>query len=32
MSWWHVLILCWACYIAGFMTAALMVAARGNDD
>ena len=28
MSWWQVLILCWACYMAGFATAALMAAAR----
>jgi hypothetical protein len=32
MSWWQVLILCWVCYMAGFATAALMAAARGDDD
>ena len=31
MSWWQVLILCWACYMAGFATAALMSAARDDE-
>lgn len=31
MSWWQVLILCWACYMAGFATAALMAAARDDE-
>lgn len=32
MSAWQVLLLCWACYFAGFFTAALMQMARGNSD
>jgi hypothetical protein len=28
VSWWQVLLLCWACYFFGFFTAALMFAAR----
>jgi hypothetical protein len=32
MSWWQVLILCWGCYMAGFVTAALMSAARDDDE
>jgi hypothetical protein len=30
MSWWQVLLLCWVCYMAGFVTAALMAAARDD--
>jgi hypothetical protein len=32
MSGWQILILCWACYMAGFLTAALMAAARSDND
>lgn len=28
MSAWEVVLLCWACYVLGFFTAALMSAAR----
>lgn len=28
MNWWQVVLVCWACYFAGFFTAALMAAAR----
>jgi hypothetical protein len=28
MTWWQILLLCWFCYLAGFVTAALMAAAR----
>lgn len=30
MSWWQLLLLCWFCYVAGLFSAALMVAARGD--
>ena len=32
MSWWQILVLCWVCYMAGFATAALMSAARDDDE
>lgn len=32
MSWWQILILCWVFYLAGFATAALMSAARDDDE
>jgi predicted CDP-diglyceride synthetase/phosphatidate cytidylyltransferase len=30
MNWWQILLLCWFCYLVGFLTAALMAAA-GRD-
>lgn len=30
MSWWQVLLLCWVFYMLGFLTAALMSAARDD--
>lgn len=32
MSAWQVVLLCWVCYVLGFLTAALMAAARGNTE
>jgi hypothetical protein len=30
VSWWQVLLLCWAFYMLGFITAALMAASRDD--
>jgi hypothetical protein len=32
VSWWQILLLCWFCYMAGFITAALMSMARDDND
>jgi hypothetical protein len=31
MTWWQILLLCWFAYILGFITAALMAAARDDE-
>lgn len=32
MTWWQILLLCWFCYFLGFLTAALMVMARDDNE